>query len=283
MRKLAIIVLLSISYITSNAQLRLGVFGGLANYQGDLTDKLFLKPKAAIGITASLPVSERFSLRAGLTFAKVQGADSLSKSDVLKLRNLSFQSPITEFSLLGEFTVFNLDRIRWSPYIFGGIAIYHFDPYTYDTRGNQIFLRGLGTEGQGLQGYPDAPYSLTQFAIPFGGGFKYAISDKVQLGLEIGLRKLFTDHLDDVSGNYADANDLLANHGPIAVDIAYRSDEVGGNPDFPAKGTQRGSPKYKDFYYFTGLHLTFQLGEGGDGLFSGKGKKGGYGCPSVRL
>ena len=37
-----------------------------------------------------------------------------------------------------------------------------------------------------------------------GGGVKYMLSSKVQLGLEAGLRKLFTDYLDDLSSTYID-------------------------------------------------------------------------------
>lgn len=282
MRKLLILSFFSFFSLYSLAQVRLGVFGGLSNYQGDLVDKLFKSSRGAFGFTATFPVSDRFSIRTGLTFAKVAGADSLGKAS-LKPRNLSFQSAITELSVVGEYTFFNIEQTRWSPYIFAGLAVYHFNPYTFDRSGNKVFLQPLSTEGQGLPGYSTKPYSLTQLAIPFGGGVKFAISDKVQIGFETGLRKLFTDYLDDVSGNYANAADLFAGRGSQSVDMAYRGNELpGGNQSMPSKGQQRGSPKYKDYYYFTGLHLTFQLGEGGDGLFSGKGKKG-YGCPSVRL
>jgi hypothetical protein len=59
----------------------------------------------------------------------------------------------------------------------------------------------LSTEGQGI--YPDKkPYSLWQPTIPFGGGVKFAITENLRIGFEIGLRKLFTDYLDDVSTSY---------------------------------------------------------------------------------
>ena len=38
----------------------------------------------------------------------------------------------------------------------------------------------------------------------------------------------FTDHLDDVSGNYVDEADLLAARGPLAVKMAYRGNELPG-------------------------------------------------------
>lgn len=279
MRKLLFLSILSLSITASYSQLQLGVFTGLSNYQGDLVDQPYQAGRAAFGITGGYQFSDRLAVRGGLTFAKVAGADSLHDKDYLRLRNLSFQSSITELSLRGEYNVFNLSSMKWTPYAFGGIAVYRFNPYTFDQAGNQIFLQPLGTEGQGLPSNPEfKSYSLTQLAIPFGGGIKYAISDKVHLGLEVGLRKLFTDYLDDVSTNYADENELLATRGPKAVELAYRGDEVpGGDPLYPAKGSQRGGAKEKDWYYFSGLHITFNLGEG-----FGLGKKG-YGCPKVPL
>ncbi|MFL5807999.1 MAG: DUF6089 family protein [Flavisolibacter sp.] len=286
MRKFIVLITACVTCLISAAQLQVGLFGGISNYQGDLVDKLYQKPKAAFGFTLGYQLTTRINLRAGLTFAKVSGADSLNtKQENLRLRNLSFESPITEFSIIGEFNTFDLDIKTWSPYVFGGLAVYHFNPYTMDQNGNKVFLQPLSTEGQGLPGYsPSKPYALTQIAIPFGGGIKYNASDNVRLSFEIGLRKLFSDYLDDVSGNYADPNDLLAAKGQRAVDFSYRGDEVaGGNPAYPAKGEQRGSPKYKDYYYFTGLHLTFLLPEGnrGSGGAARADKKGGYGCPTV--
>lgn len=276
MRKLTLVLVLFFIAHTSFSQFRLGIFGGLSNYQGDLTDKPYKSPKTAFGLTGTFPLTQRFSIRTGLTFGKIGAADSLSDKPELRARNLSFQSRITEFSVLGEYNIFNLDQIRWTPYIFAGLAVFHFDPYTYDSTGIQTYLQPLSTEGQGLPGYPNKPYALTQLAIPFGGGIKYAISERVQLGLEVGLRKTFTDYLDDVSTNYADPADLLAGNGPRSVELSYRGGEV-GFPNYPVKGFTRGNPKSKDYYYFTGLHLTFALGSG-EGR--GSGEKG-YGCPKV--
>lgn len=99
------------------------------------------------------------------------------------------------------------------------------------------------------------------------------------------MRKLFTDYLDDVSGNYADPNDLLVAKGQEAVDLSYREDELPeGDPVYPQKGITRGSPKYKDYYYFSGIHLTFFLPDKNqrERVYSSPaGKKKRYGCPTV--
>lgn len=279
---LTLLLITSVSF----SQISLGLFGGISNYQGDLVTNHFVSrfTRPAVGLTVSYDYSDRFTFTGGFTYGKVMGDDQYNAKDYLKLRNLSFESNISEVSLLAEYNVFNLSNIKWTPYLFAGLAIYHFNPYARDSADNKVYLKPLSTEGQGLSAYPEVkPYSLTQLAIPFGGGLKYALSDRVQVGLSLGFRRLFTDHLDDVSGNYAAAEDLLAERGQQAVDFAYRGDEVaGGDPLYPAKGSQRGGADEKDWYYFTGLHLRFQLGGGDGSTYAGKmfGRKG-LRCPTV--
>lgn len=283
MRRSIFFLIAAFVSLPSIAQIRAGVFGGVSDYQGDLTGKIFQNPKAALGLTVGYEISSRINLRAGFTYAKLSAADSLSDQSDLRLRNLSFQSSITEFSVVGEYNIFDMYTRAFSPYLFAGLAVYHFNPYTFDRNNNKIFLQPLSTEGQGLQGYSNKPYSLTQLALPFGGGVKYNISDNVRIALELGMRKLFTDYLDDVSGNYADPNELFAAKGQQAVDLSYRGDEVpGGNLNYPAKGLTRGSPKYKDYYYFTGIHLSFKLpgGDGGGNFSGARGRNKRYGCPT---
>jgi opacity protein-like surface antigen len=270
-------------------KVHIGLFGGLSAYQGDLTDKIFPKKvtNGVIGVSLNYELTEQFMIRAGFNYAIVGGADRFSDDDSLKARNLAFETKLTEFSVLGEYYFFDLSEQKFSPYLFAGLAAYHFNPYAYDANKNKIFLKPLSTEGEGLSQYPDRKsYALTQLAIPFGGGIKYAFTDNLRLGLELGMRKLFTDYFDDVSTTYVDPNDLLAAKGQLAVDMSYRGDELpGGNQVYPSKGAQRGGANHKDWYYFLGLHLTYRLGgEGGGGSFYSPGKKNKrYGCPRVPL
>ena len=289
MRKLVFLPLFLISSICAFSQVHIGLFGGIGNYQGDLINSAYVGKltRPAVGVTGSYELTNHLMLRAGLTFAQIAGNDRYNSKEYLKPRNLSFESNILELSLVGEYYTFDFDTRRWSPYVFGGLAVFHYNPYVLTTDNKKIFLKPLSTEGQGLANYPQSkPYSLTQLALPFGAGVKFALTDNIRLGAELGLRKLFTDYLDDISTNYADQNDLITERGELAAQLAYRGDEVvGGSPNYPAKGAQRGSPEQKDWYYLTGLTLSFRLG--GGPLFGGGGgggrKRSGYGCPKVPM
>lgn len=276
MTKRVVCALLAVAnFFYTAAQFRIGAYGGLSNYQGDLADYLFTPLRPAVGVTAGYGFSERFTLRAGIALAKVEGSDRYGGSNFqIKTRNLHFASTIKEASIIGEWKLFNLFSPAWSSYILGGFAVFRFNPYTFDSTGQKVYLRPLSTEGQGLPQYPNRkPYSLTAFAIPVGGGIKFDVNDYVQIAAEIGVRKLFTDYLDDISTTYIDPAVLLQERGPLAVALSYRGDEVPGEtpnyPDagYPLKDAPRGSPVGKDWYYFSVIHLHLKLG-----AFSGNGK-----------
>lgn len=251
-----------------------GIFGGISNYNGDMTPSAFpfQQSHPAVGLFIRKQVYKGVSIRLGASFGKVSGADSLASDSAFRMRNLDFQSNITDVHLMVEYNFFDYSRTGFTPYVFAGISVFHFDPYTKDTAGLRVYLPPLSTEGEGLQAYPDRkPYNLTQISIPFGVGVKYALSPVINLGFEFRINKTFTDYLDDLSTTYVDQSNLLAERGPTAVAYAFRTDELPGQKSaaYPADGAGRGSANHKDWYYFTGIMLSFNL-NGGNGLF-GKG------------
>ncbi len=245
----------------AKAQWHVNLFGGISNYSGDLQSKMFTTDQSngAFGLGVQYDLTGHFSVLSGINYGKVAAADKFNKPD-LQQRNLSFQSQIFEWNLMAEYNLFDLSERRFTPYAFAGIAVYHFDPFAFDTLGNKVFLKPLSTEGEGLAQYPNnKPYSLTQFAIPFGAGIKLRVTDNVTLAYEIGFRKLFTDYLDDVSSRYVDQTILLNAKGPEAVEMAYRGNEIKGGAAYPVAGTIRGHSQYKDWYYFSGIRVSIGI------------------------
>ncbi len=76
----------------------IGLTGGVANYYGDLQDKVFPSYgyKPMVGIIYKYFMSPHVGLRFGASYATITAADSLSDVSVNKVRNLSFESHIVE-------------------------------------------------------------------------------------------------------------------------------------------------------------------------------------------
>ena len=97
-------------------------------------------------------------------------------------------------------------------------------------------------------------------AFPFGAGLKANLFSVVALSLEWGMRKTYTDYLDDVSGVYVSPTVLADENGVLAARLADRSFEQEGQFNDNA-GQQRGDPGRNDWYSFTTLTLSFRIGK----------------------
>ena len=239
----------------------ISLFTGLINYQGDLNPNSVSigHSKFAAGVSIRKPLSRWFALRGGINIGQLEAADRYNR-DYLKPRNLSFFTTIKEAYAVLELSLLNINKSRFTPYMYGGIAVFHFNPWTFDNNGEKVFLKPLSTEGQGLSQFPSQkPYNLTQFALPFGAGVRYVVGDNIIIGFEFSQRKTFTDHLDDVSSFYVDRQELLAAKGPKSVELAYRGNALQGGSPYPSHGNQRGTPTEMDWYYFAGLNIEIKL------------------------
>ncbi|MEJ7681928.1 MAG: DUF6089 family protein [Segetibacter sp.] len=228
-------------------------------------------------------MTDQLALRSDYSFTRLAADDKYNRAD-LRTRNLNFKTIVQELTLMGEYNILNLDNQRLTPYVFAGIGVFNFSPYTLDTAGNKVWLIGLSTEGQGLPEYPDRKvYKKTQFNIPIGAGLKYALSNDIYIGFEIGIRKLFTDYLDDVSTTYVDRNILFNRKGQRAADFAFRGDELKPPLAYPEAGTIRGNSKRNDYYYYSQFRISFRMSwfENDDSKINKSSRKG-LGCPAWR-
>jgi len=194
-----------------------------------------------------------------------------------KQRNLDFKTTVLEGYVAVEiFPTMLFKRNseyepRLRPYGLAGIGVFHFNPKgsITDASGSKTWyaLQPLKLEGQGLAEYPySKPYKLTQINIPFGGGLKYYVSDRINVSAELLYRKTFTDYIDDVSTKYIDPASYSKYLTPANADLAYKlSDKsIGiiypGMVRYPA-GTQRGDTKDGDTYFSVVMKVGIQLGE----------------------
>lgn len=229
----------------------LGVQVNAANYFGDLnklesyTATRIDYTRPSFGIQATKKLSTRWQLRGSLSYIRLRGDSYTNKTpnSINELarygKNLHFRNSLYELGLTAMYE-FKQSKGRFyrrqyfTPYVFGGIALFYHNPRAKTPldyngpgagAGEWVALRPLSTEGQGLPGY-GKKYGLFQPAIPIGAGVKFRINDRLDLGFEVGMRILFTDYIDDVGGEYPnmfDLRDNLGENAELAIRMSDRS------------------------------------------------------------
>src|SRR5665647_1211864 len=188
-----------------------GEFGiglGAGHYFGVLNTRARLnRPKLAGSIFFRKNFGNYIALRVGASFAQLGYSDIYNKqNNYMQSRNLSFNTKVWELALQGDFNFFRFmpgePEYSFTPYVTIGAGVFSYDPYAF-LNNQKIFLRPLGTEGQGSSLYPDrVQYSSMAISIPFGAGIKYSLNERINIGFEILHRFTNTDYLDDVSKTY---------------------------------------------------------------------------------
>ena len=269
-RYLAVLVIsLPLSLFAQNSIVQEGEFGvgvGAAHYFGDLNTRAHLnRPKLAAGIFFRKNFGNYIALRVAGNFAQLGYSDIYNtQNEYMHRRNLSFNTKVWEIGLQGDFNFFRFmpgdPDFRFTPYVTFGVSAFNYDPYAY-LNGQKYFLRPLGTEGQGSSLYPDRkPYSTMALALPFGVGVKYALNERMNLGLEVLYRFTNTDYLDDVSKTYVDPVVFPANPDGtpnVAYLLSDRSYETG--TPIGQKDRQRGNSQNKDQFVTAMFYISFNL------------------------
>jgi len=198
-----------------------GIGLGATNYRGEISPQYQLQNNRP-ALTAfyrrdvSVPVTLRGGLLVGLLRAddgNVAGENN-TVPPLPAYRQANTKGSVVEASAVLEYNFmdfhYRTDKVHFTPYLFAGVAAYYASTTTV-------------TNNQALTGAFNRDGSMIGIAIPAGAGLKYALSEHINLGLEVGVRKLFTDKLDH-----------LFDQDPLLV-----------NPNDP------------DWYYYSGASLSY--------------------------
>lgn len=240
-----------------------GVMALQANYIGDINPHGHVPQQLNVGggLIYRYNITDRWAFKGSVLYGRIFADDANADSEWQRNRNLSFRSDIFEFSgqLELNFLTYEIGDSRRpsSPYLFLGISVFRHNPQA-EFNGRWVDLQPLGTEGQGIEGFDDR-YTLTQVSIPFGIGFKFNIWKNLGGAVEWGMRRTFTDYLDDVSTVYVDPVLLEDQNGPLAAALADRS-LVQSGPNGDNARMQRGETNRIDYYIFAGIMLTYKIG-----------------------
>jgi len=267
-----------------------GVSYGMMNYQGDLSYKFKKIPESqpAFGFHWGILNGEGKSWRIMYNNGKIQGNDRvvdrfgaiLDDNENLG-RSLNFQTDIWDISLsrfwYGYNSKFLSQRQRILPYWGIGIGYTDFEVYgdlLYDDDRRYYYwtdgtIRDLSqsldmttaeiieqdgeyeTNLTKLKTESDELYTTGVIHIPLSLGFRFRVSDRLNLDLETNIKYAFTDHLDDVT------------------DAAFRTDvenfdntlqAFAINPADVTRETRGKDNGANDWYTYSNLTLTYNFG-----------------------
>ena len=221
----------SISEKTQAQEYEIGIGLGTATYTGDIVREI---NPSHLGLQGTLFGKRNFdnvwSLRLALSSAFISAADSMKPIDRLaEVRDARFKAGIVEASAVMEFNFLNYltpnSQFRFSPYAFFGIG------YSYAfAKGNTYALNSYSS------------YNVGTVVIPFGGGVKYQLNDRLTLAAELGFRPTLTDYLDKID----------------STEPAIPRFQDANNPDEPY-GINFGNAYDKDWYYFLGVTISYTI------------------------
>jgi len=262
---------------------------GASNYLGELgganqigtnqfRDLEYTMTRSVFSVGLRYRMLQWLSVKGSLQLGMLSGDDKLTQDPSRNYRNLSFKSPIYEFAIQFETSLLKEKMgktyklrgakgykwLRYSFYPFAGIAGFYMNPKG-EFNGIWYALQPLATEGQGTFS-TRRKYSRFQVAIPVGFGFKYGLSKRMSISFEYGVRKTFTDYIDDVSTTYVHEEYIkgaASGYTQVALELADRADgdlgQEGSDPYKTAPGAQRGDPNDKDSYMFAILALNYRF------------------------
>ena len=198
-----------------------GVGLGATNYRGEIAPGYQLlnsRPAATIFYRRdmSVPITLRGAVMAG--FLRADDGNVTGETGVVAplsaYRRANTKGNIVEASAAMEYNFLDYrnqpGKLHFTPYLFVGLAAFYATTTTVSN--NPALASTLNRSG-----------AMFGFAIPAGVGLKLALTQRINLGLESGVRKAFTDQLDHLG----DQDPLLVN------------------------------PHDQDWYYYSGVSLSY--------------------------
>lgn len=210
-----LLVIFTINIKAQEYRYEIGAAAGTSFYMGDANrTKLYLHPGMSGGLLFRYNLNFLWSIKASVSAASVSGKSQDSGNNFPFEAQASFNRTLAEFGTQVEFNFFRysdqyayLGTKPYTPYLLTGVGA------TYAS-GNQTFI-GVN--------------------VPLGIGFKYKIKNRMNIGIEFSMRKLFADDFD------------------------VTEKTTGWNLDKPFN-IESSFLKNRDWYSFTMIFLTWEFG-----------------------
>lgn len=237
-------LLATLNYSTLKAQaLEVGAGGGVTHYKGDLSPRF--KPfmlNGGANAFVRYNLSDAVSVKATGMIGVISAKDKKVNEVFFQERDFSFKTSLWEAGVQFEYNFLNFRSPRalyasnWTPYVFGGVNFYKFIKRTLETTNPNLGYNRIETEG------------TLSYSLPFGVGFKKALTYNLNLNVEFGTRKTWSDLELDLMGYYKDNTPYYFQTTANGQTIPNSIEEA----RFGSHLTHK-----KDMYYYTNISISY--------------------------
>jgi hypothetical protein len=233
MRKILLVFATVWITVSGHAQVTadIGIWGGSSVYFGDMDETNPLQPA---NLNFGGYFRYNFNSRVGLRAMFLTG--SFSDEGVIEGVPTTFKKNVQDFSLQVEINylkyILGSAKTPFTSYVTAGIGVAYF-PYEMDP----AFIASFNPDHN--KGNALVKESVVTPTFPFGIGFKYTLGQRLGIGVEYQMRKLFSDKLDNLDDPLAYET---TNSNGTKEEITY-TDMIHNN----------------DWSGYLGIHLTYKI------------------------
>ncbi len=211
MKKLLLVFAIVLITLSGHAQKTadIGIWGGTGTVWGDMDDNT---PFDKLNLNFGAYFRYNFNARVGLRAMFLTG--SMSRDGMVENAEWSFDKGVQDLTVQAEINylkyVLGSKKMKFSPYVTLGLGVSY---YTYNFRPEDIYTFNpnypeINYDATGKPVANDREESLVVPTLPFGIGVKWAIGQRLGVGVEYQMRKHMSDKLDDLDDPLSFVNDI---------------------------------------------------------------------------
>ncbi len=223
--------------VSGNAQITadIGVWGGTGMYFGDMDNTNPISP-----LNPNFGGYFRYNFNGRVGFRAMFLTGDFSDEGEIEGEIWEFKKTVQDFSFQVEVNflkyILGVDKTPFTSYVTAGVGV-AFLPYDLDTAGISTITIFNPIHNKGSMAISESVITAT---IPFGIGFKYSLGQRLGIGIEYQMRKMFSDKLDNLDDPLAYR--IYNSDGTVKEEITY-TDAIHNN----------------DWTGYLGVHLTYKI------------------------
>jgi len=217
----------------------IGIWGGTSGYLGDIDGAGYFQQ-----FSPNFGAYYRYNFNARVGFRAQFLMGEFTANGTIEDVDFSFTKSVQDISFMAEINylkyILGGKNMPFTSYVLAGIGVAYF-PYEMDPMIVSTYNPGIpGLNIRHNKGTAPVNESVVSPTFPFGIGFKYSIGQRLGVGIEYQMRKLFNDKLDNLDDPLA--YNTYDSNGAIISETAY-TDALHNN----------------DWTGYLGLHVTYKI------------------------